>query len=155
MKKTGVTALYPVCMSLLLAGCAALDDAVSGAPWRAYAGPPLASDRVVLIKSSGLRDYFSEAYVIRMDQEPVGNIGGIIEALPGRHTLDVGVAQRLGGPGSLLGMATEKRARGTLMLEAEAGHAYIVDGRVVDDQAVLWIEDEKTTQVVAGRKPVD
>jgi hypothetical protein len=50
-------------------------------------------------------------------------------------------------------MATEKRARGTLTLEAEAGHIYVVDGRVVDDQAVLWIEDEKTTQIVAGRKP--
>jgi len=153
MKKTVVAALSPVCMILLLAGCAALDDAVSGTPWRAYAGPSLASDRVALIKSSGLRNYSSEAYVIRMDQELVGKIGGIIEALPGRHTLDVGVAQRLGGPGSLLGMATEKRAQGVLTLEAEAGHVYVVDGRVVDDQAVLWIEDEKTTQIVAGRKP--
>ena len=153
MKSPGRSFLLLLSLVSLLAGCAALNDTIAGDPWLAYPGPSLPREQVALIKTSGIRDYFSEAYIFRINDIAVEKIGGNIEALPGTHTLEVSVTQRLGGPASLLGTLSEKRARGNITLDAEAGHVYIVDGRVVDGQAALWIEDENTRQVVAGRKP--
>jgi len=138
---------------LMLSGCASMNDMIAGDPWQAYEGPAQPRNNVAIIKTSGMRDYFSEAYIFRINDRAVEKIGGYIDTLPGHYTLEVSVTQRLGGPGSLLGTLSEKRARGTIDLDAEPGRTYIVDGRVADGKALLWIEDEKTQQVVAGTRP--
>ena len=145
--------LLSLIIAISLTGCAALNDTIAGDPWRAYAGVRLSGDKVALIKTSGMRSYTSETYIFLINDITVEKIGGYIEVLPGHYVLEAHVAQRLGGPGSLLGALSEKRAQGSIVLEAEAGRIYVVDGRVVDGQAILWIEDEKTEQVVAGNKP--
>ena len=139
--------------ALLLSGCASMNDMVAGDPWQTYEGPAQPRDKVAIIKTSGMRNYFSEAYIFRINDKAVEKIGGYIDTLPGHYTLEVNVTQRLGGPGSLLGALSEKHARGTSDLDTEAGRTYVVDGRVVDGVAVLWIEDEKTRLVVAGNRP--
>ena len=153
MKKT-IAKLLLLSIAILLVGCAALNDTVSGNPWRTYPGSPLPPDQVALIKTSGLRNFSGEAYITRINDRVVEKFGGYVESLPGSYVLAVRVTHRIGGPGSLLSALTEKQGRGIITLEAEAGHVYIVDGEVADGQAaILWIEDERTHEVVAGKKP--
>jgi hypothetical protein len=157
MKKM-IAKLLQLSVVILLSACAALDDTISGDPWLAYSGPPLSPDKVALIKTSGLRNFSGvasgEAYITRINDRAVEKFGGNIEALPGSYVLVVRVTNRLGGPGSLSSALTEKQGRGSITLEAEAGHVYIVNGKVSDGQAaILWIEDERTHEVVAGKKP--
>jgi hypothetical protein len=149
-----MNALFAV-LSLAMAGCAAMDDVISGEPWQAYAGAARPREQIVLIKTSGMRDFFSEAYIVRIDEDPVPlkKIGGYIDALPGNHRLLVAVSHRVGGPGSLMGNLTEKRDRTEIAFDAEAGRVYVVGGTIVNDKAVVWVEDEQSGKVVAGRRP--
>ena len=140
-------------IELGMSGCASLNDTLAGDPWRAYAGSSLPREQVAVVKASLMRNFFSEAYVLQVNDKPVDRLGAPVEMLPGKHILKVGVSQRIGGPGSLLGAATQKNAQGNIEVDAQAGHIYVVDGTIVDGKAVLWVEDEQLQQVVAGNKP--
>ena len=93
--------------ALICSGCASMNDMIAGDPWQAYEGPAQPRDKVAIIKTSGMRNYFSEAYIFRINDKAVEKIGGYIDVLPGHYTLEVSVTQRLDGPGSLLGALSE------------------------------------------------
>jgi hypothetical protein len=140
-------------LAIGLAGCAALNDTVAGDPWLAYPGPAQPRDQVAVVKANLMNSLFSEAYVTEVDDRVVDRVGAHIEVLPGQHRLKVFVKRGAGVPGSLLWAATEKSGRESLLLDAEAGHTYLVGGKVVEGKTVSWIEDEKSQQVVAGTRP--
>jgi hypothetical protein len=46
------------------------------------------------------------------------------------------------------------RASAALVLYAMAGHTYLVSGKITGgDELWVWIADENTGEIVAGRKP--
>jgi len=105
---------------------------------QAYEGSKLPRESVAVIKDSfGVID---GAGILQVDGKKRGFFDKIVEVLPGEHTLVVQVHSA--------GVARNK----ALTFNARAGHVYRVDGKVSRGNAIAWIEDETTNEVVAGER---
>lgn len=86
-----------------------------------------------------------------------------VEVLPGRHTFEVGWVR-----GSFVRGTFQSTTNATLVLDAEAGHRYVVKAAEVPEDFwaevekvtlggiapwTAWIEDATTKAVVSGRPP--
>jgi hypothetical protein len=91
--------------------------------------------------------------ITKVDGKKLGKLRGgpTIEVLPGEHTLEVNLTPETFLP---LGILASKMYRKTISFMAEAGHVYIVRGKVEARGARwIWIEDKETNEVVGGEKP--
>jgi len=113
-----------------------------------YEGEPLPTEEVAVIKSNYWRHVSGGIVVREIDGKDVGLNPGEVHVLPGIHTVKIRVTHSLGYLGTIM-------ASGTVTLSAEAGHTYMVDGRIYrfGEGVWVWIVDEETDEVVAGMKP--
>ena len=117
-----------------------------------YEGPEQPPEKVAIIQANP-RSVLEQVVGI-YDQATIYAVDGVksgiseinAEVLPGEHT----IAIRLDKVRSPMFYWTHR----TLMLNAEAGHIYIVHGKVIDEEtAYAWIVDKETGLIVAGSKP--
>jgi hypothetical protein len=124
-------------IAMLLASCATV---------KTYEGETLPRDQLAVIKSSYWNHLIDTIVVIEVDGKSVGFSPGDIIILPGEHKVKVRVNS---GAGIVSYSGTI-----TMVLYAEAGHAYKVDGKISGGEYLwAWILDEDTSKIVAGRKP--
>ena len=129
-----VTFLALLLLAILLsAGCAM--------KWKAYAGPELLKDKIAIIEKGRVG-------ITKVDGKGPGKarVSSVIEVLPGEHTLEVNVI----GPHRGIFSPIYKR---NITFMAEAGHVYIVYGKLDGENRWIWIEDKENNEVVAGEKP--
>lgn len=122
--------------------------AISCATVQTYEGDPLPQEKVAVIKSNYWGHLTGGIIVREVDGKKVGFNPGDIHVLPGLHTVKIRVTHSYGYLGTIM-------ASGTVTLNAEAGHTYMVDGRIYrfGENVWVWIVDEDTDEVVAGMKP--
>ena len=113
-----------------------------------YEGEPLPLEDVAVIKSNYWGHLTGGITVREIDGKKVGLNPGDVMVLPGLHYVKIRVSHSLGYLGTII-------ANGTVTLYAEAGHTYRVDGRIYrgGESVLVWIVDEDTGQIVAGRRP--
>lgn len=113
-----------------------------------YEGDPLPREEVAIIKSNYWGHLTGGIIVREIDGKDVGFNPGDVHVLPGMHTVKIRVTHSYGYLGTIM-------AGGTVNLSAEAGHTYMVDGRIhrFGEYVWIWIVDEETGEVVAGMKP--
>jgi hypothetical protein len=130
--------------STLLISCIA----ISCATVQTYEGDPLPQEKVAVIKSNYWGHLTGAIIVREIDGKDVGFNPGDVHVLPGMHTVKIRVTHSLGYLGTIM-------ASRTVNLSAEAGHTYMVDGRIYrfGESVWIWIVDEETGEVVAGMKP--
>jgi len=121
---------------------------ISCATVKTYEGEELPSEEVAIIKSNYWGRLTGGIVVREIDGKDVGFNPGDVQVLPGMHTVKIRVTHSYGYLGTTL-------ASGTVTLNAEAGHAYKVDGITsgFGRSIWVWIVDEETGEVVAGMKP--
>jgi hypothetical protein len=110
-----------------------------------YQGPEQSPENVAMIK--GHDHPISPVAVYAVDGVETGfnKISAVV--LPGSHYLTIYLSQ-------MKNPLITYHARGTVILNAQAGHVYQVRGKIIDEDNVwIWIEDENTGQIVAGEKP--
>jgi hypothetical protein len=127
---------------LATAGCA-----VTGP---VYTQPDLPPDQVALLEGDaplvlgGLLGVEYRVSITEVDGQPAGQFGvkWDLKLLPGIHTvtLTYSSANRSGRPIPV-------------RFDARAGHVYRAMAAVDGSRWIVWIEDRKTGEVVAGRKP--
>jgi hypothetical protein len=115
---------------------------------KTYEGESLPSEEVAVIKSNYWCHLTGGIVVREVDGKDVGFNPGDIHVLPGMHTVKIRVTHSHGYLGTMM-------SSGTVNLYAEAGHTYMVDGRIyrLGERVWIWIVDEETGEVVAGMKP--
>ena len=125
--------------AFLLASCATVQT---------YEGDALPPEEIAVIKSSYWGDLVVTAVVREVDGKKMGLNPGNVMVLPGKHVVKIRVSHSMGYLGTL-------SAYGTVILNAEAGHTYKVEGRIYGhgEELWVWIIDEENNQIVAGRKP--
>lgn len=111
-----------------------------------YSGVKLSPDKIAKIK--GVTNFyvisFVSGHILKVDGQKVS--GDEIELLPGSHEVVV-YLMFSGGSTSASGIPQ------TFTFFAEAGHTYGVDGNWNTRDNQIWIFDEQTKEVVAGKKP--
>jgi hypothetical protein len=151
-----------VLLTIFLSSCAASTVQV-------YQGEKLPDDKISLIDSpytgnillSAARDAVipgvsNETSFYKVDDKECDGFTPA-SVLPGSHILKVKVRRYMNVPaGALIGGAIEKSTSSSaevdISFQAEAGHNYFVDGKIVNGSAVAWIIDDKTGHIVAGHK---
>jgi len=130
---------FTVLLSWMIVSCATVQT---------YEGDPLSPEGIAVIKSNYWGHLTGGIIVREIDGKDVGINPGDVHVLPGMHTVKIRVTHSLGYLGTIM-------ASGTVNLSAEAGHTYMVDGRIhgFGEHVWIWIVDEETGQVVAGMKP--
>lgn len=123
-------------LMMLLASCATM---------QAYEGPELSTDQVAIIRSD-YSNIFNMAYPRIIDGVRLEAHHDRITVLPGEHQIVLFIL-------SERGYATY-RSKSVLLLKAEAGHTYLVGGKIVGGYDTwAWIVDKESGLVVAGEKP--
>lgn len=125
------------CLLVVLVACTTVQT---------YSGPQLPRDKIAVIKGAW-NEYIIVSIVgnlLKVDGQPVS--GDEIEVLPGKR--EVVVFLTAFGPGH-----TTSGIPQTFSFVAEAGHVYKVDGNWNRGDNQIWIIDEQTKEIVAGRKP--
>lgn len=97
--------------------------------------------RVVLI--DGQSKYFQEGFYLYGD----------VELLPGLHELEVVVVRSIGSGYFPLSPSEDYGPRRSLSFSAEAGHVYKLHGNWNSGDSEMWVVDEETGRVVAGKQP--
>jgi hypothetical protein len=129
-------------LMMLLASCGTLQT---------HEGPEQPPESVAIIKANprSMLDQVVGVY----DQATVHAVDGVesgisqihAEVLPGEHAITIRL-DKVRGP-------VFHWTYITLTLNAKAGHRYIVDGQMIDeDNVYAWIIDKETGLVVAGEK---
>jgi hypothetical protein len=112
---------------------------------QAYEGSKLPRESVAVIKpTTGPIDQTIIVKVDGVDGKKRVIAQEIFEVLPGEHTV---VVRAISGF-----FPVEFVRYKTLSFKARAGRVYRVEGKVRDGNAIVWIEDETTNEVVAGEK---
>ena len=128
---------------MLLASCGTVQT---------YEGPEQPVDNVAIVQASP-RSMLEQVIGI-YDQATVHAVDGVesaptqihAEVLPGKHAITI----RLDKVRSPMFYWANR----TLILNAEAGHVYVVHGKIIDEDNVFaWIVDKETGLVVSGEKP--
>jgi hypothetical protein len=123
--------------SIFLTSCATVQT---------YEGEELPQEKVAVIKSDYWGNLVSTAVVRKVDGRSMGLDPGDIMVLPGKHVVKIRVAHSFGSLGAHI-------QHGTVVLHAEAGHTYKAGGAITSQDPWVWIVDEGTNTVVAGRRP--
>ena len=118
-----------------MSGCATM---------QAYEGEELPPETVASIRPA-FGSLFHTPYIVAVDGEHLSMVDSKCSVIPGPHTVRVGVQS---GYGHYTILTT-----GELDLEAEAGHTYVVCGKIVRGEGVFWIIDDNTGRLVAGNMP--
>jgi len=120
---------------------------VSCATVQTYEGEALPPEEIAVIKSTHWGNFVVTAVVSEVDGKDMGFSPGNIMVLPGEHVIKIRVSHSMGYLGTI-------SAHGTVILHAEAGHTYKVDGEIYGfgEGLWVWIKDEETGQTVASRK---
>jgi hypothetical protein len=132
-----ITIFLILILSISLTSCATVQT---------YEGEELPREEVAVIKSDYWGNITVTAVVREVDGKYMGFYHGDIVVLPGRHLVKIRVTHSFG----YLGVRVQ---HGTVLLHAEAGHTYKVGGAITSLDPWVWIVDEGTNQVVAGRHP--
>ncbi|MEE8303541.1 MAG: hypothetical protein V3S24_14030 [Candidatus Tectomicrobia bacterium] len=130
--------------------------------YKAYPGPELPEDQVAIIKAKMpiMKDRMKGdaplvvITVVDGQKLPKRFDSGKIAIKPGTHTVAVVLAVPRGGGFALYTTYIRIPAFKPISFEAEAGHTYLVGGKLRSSGPVIWIEDKKTKQVIAGTKPI-
>lgn len=129
---------------------------------RMYSGTQLSPDKIAKIK--GTHNFYLliavTAHILKVDgQEVLGEVDGQkvlgeeIEIIPGNHEVIVflrAIAANTYAPGTPSEYLGEPQ---TFSFIAKAGHVYKVDGNWNHRDNQIWIFDEQTREIVAGKKP--
>lgn len=112
---------------------------------RTYSGTQLPPEKVALLKGAWNEYFISSVvgHIRKVDGKDA--YGGKVEILPGKHEIVVYLA--IIGPGSITNGIPQ-----TFTIIAEAGHTYKVDGNWNKGDNQIWIVDEQTGKIVAGKK---
>jgi len=155
------TIVIIIVFSSFLTGCAT--------PYtKVYGGPELPSSEIAKIEAyeSG-RGLFHTPDWVLINSVDGKDVGGVhkIQVLPGTHRLLVRYQfETVGLLPYLLSEKLSPRSEKELVLEANAGHEYIIKFEKVYDSSrvlynykdvVYWVEDKKTGEIVSGQKPSD
>jgi hypothetical protein len=112
---------------------------------QAYEGTELPTDQIAIIKSD-YSNIFNMAYPRSIDGIELEAHQDRISVLPGEHRLVIFVI-------SERGLVTYS-SKSALLLNAKAGHTYLVGGKIVSgEETWAWIVDKESGLVVAGEKP--
>ena len=116
-----------------------------------YEGPAQLPDEVAIIQANTrsmldqMVGIYDQATVYAVDGVESGISQVNAEVLPGAHTITIKL-DKVRGP-------VFSWTYRTLMINAEAGRTYVVNGKIIDDEkAYAWIVDKETGLVVAGEK---
>lgn len=145
VKKTFAVTLFLLVISFPVSGLAV---------YKAYPGPELPEDQIAIIKRKLKLELYDDAGVVglgaldgqKLHKHSSGRAS--ITVKPGKHTLGVALTACSEG---LVWVTCYTRVQ-RVSIEAEAGHTYMVYG--IYRTGMVWIEDKKTKQVVAGWKPM-
>ncbi len=124
---------------LAIAGCSTA---------RTYTGEQKPLEKISVLKGAWNIHVFSQVFgtVVNVDGNDVSGKDKV-ELLPGKHEVSVGLVYM-----PLTGQQVRGKAQ-KFNIVTEAGHVYIVDGNWNDGNNQIWIEDENTGKIIAGRKP--
>ena len=138
-----VTFLLPV-IAFTVFGCGTLE------PHKAYSGPELSLDEIAIIKpkqpsllARALHPTNVQIGAIDGEEIKYGFFeSGNLEVKPGKHSIAVRLTQSGGlyAPANVTPFVV-------LSFEAEAGHTYVVYGKMPGS---IWIEDAETHEIVGG-----
>jgi hypothetical protein len=106
-------------------------------------------------------------FIVRLDRDRRGQITGVIERprtgekarVDGQHAgqlgekWDVKLVPGIHTVTLRYGSATRTERPIAVRFEAEAGHVYRAKAAMDGNRWIVWIEDSKTGEVVAGKKP--
>ena len=126
-------------VALAIGGC-------SVPPQRTYSGEQLPPEKVSLLVSA-MREFYLggvQAEIIRVDETKIKY--GVVEALPGEHTVEIRLNM-------YILWSTKHGKPQTMNITTEAGHIYRAYGKCNRGDNQIWIEDQKTKEVIAGNKP--
>jgi len=146
--KPVVVIIFLLIVALTVLGCGTM---------KTYSGPELPRDKIAVVKEDsdflkGLVSYVTRAYpdIQKVDGMKRGHFDGYFAVKPGEHTLAVIPIKEV-----TMGYFVRRTSYPlkVLSFEAEAGHTYVVHVRMRDGRPMMWIDDEKTQEVVAGQKP--
>ncbi len=137
-------------ITIVVSGCGTM---------KAYPGPELPREQLAIIKE-GAADFkilgrTSVIAIRAVDGLKRGHGDETIAIKPGRHNLSVQLVLLSHATG-ILGKILDPNTATPLTqfsFEAEAGRTYVLHGRLVSGDAVYWMEDEASKQVIAGKKP--
>lgn len=131
---------YLLLLVIALNGCAQ--------PHRMYSGPPRSADKIAVLK--GQVDF-----KLLYEVQPV--IHSVNDKIITKHQTELLPGVYLIGT-QLWFMKTASFHSSNIvmhLLNAKAGHTYIIKGRWKRDKSITWIVDTKTNKVVAGTKPAN
>jgi len=131
--------IFFLCFVLLIGGCAPTV--------RTYQGK-LPPNKIAIIETT--RSYLTVTKLKSVDGEKIRPDVSKIEIQPGKHQLISYIEHTYWQ----LVVWVEECAPQTFTIQAEAGHVYKVYGKwnSIDDTS-MWMVDEQTGAVVAGKKP--
>jgi hypothetical protein len=134
----------------LLAACVSIEP-----PTRMYDGPMLPKEQIAIIRIPSTAYPYTTYPCI----DGRGAHGNEIHVLPGKHQLRGGfkyqpsllVSSLLG---AVSGTSYYKFYSSILEFEVQAGHEYVVNGDVIKDLPLMWVEDITTKQIVTRNTAV-
>ena len=88
---------------------------------------------------------FKAVDITRVDGKSLGLMNSNAVVLPGTHVISAHLFQSYG--------IVDIEDDGDLILEAQADHAYSLNGTTSKLKGIFWIEEADTANVVAGQKP--
>ena len=127
--------LLVLIVSMSLAGCGTMQT---------FSGNQLPASETALVKGSGIFP-FKDICITSVDKESLGLTNSKAVLLPGSHLITIHLYQSYG--------IIDFTADGALILNAQAGHEYAVQGERSNGKVYFWIEDTKTAEIVSGKKP--
>ena len=129
--------IFTISVTTLLASCVSTIQT--------YEGPELPSEEVAILKAD-MSNIFHTAIVYAVDGIESGFNQANAVVLPGEHIITIRIDK-------ILGIVSYWAYR-KVALNAEAGHTYIVSGKIIEEDSIFaWIEEKETGLIVAGKKP--
>lgn len=115
-----------------------------------YDGNRLPPDQVARLTCASSYYFVAtrSCYIQKVDDRTLPDSGREVDLLPGKHEVVVFLKTT-----AHTNQRQTYRGPQTFSFIAAAGHIYTVDGSWFSDGHSMWIIDEQTKEVVAGRKP--
>jgi hypothetical protein len=123
---------------LFLPGCATQ---------QAYSGPELPDNEIAIIEEGYMGAFEPRVVITEIDDIKRDRTAAYMSVKPGAHRLELNLVSCTGYPVIICTNLASK----TLVLDAEAGQAYVVRGKFAAQKPVFWIEEEKSNRVVSGQ----
>ena len=133
-----VTLVILPALLLLLPGCAIQ---------KTYSGPELPDSEIAVIEEGFMGAFAPRVVISAIDDLERDSMAAYMSVKPGRHMLELNLVSCAGYPVVICTNLASK----TLVLDAEAGQAYVVRGKFAAQKAVFWIEEDGSNRVVSGQ----